>query len=689
MTRFVRWLWWLPIAFVVMVASPASAAAMDPAPEGEGSFLDVFGVTTSNGVSLSQWQLSIDPGGALGIGNPFVQIIQWGWMVWRVGCGAAIWAIDVAQNLLWLKLMRGPLATVVEPLVAVLHETKLAWLLGVVGVAIAFVSWRYGKTGAAILETIGVVVMFSLATGILADPVSGITDSGGVIEQVQGVGDEATATLGKGEGGSGASKTSQRLADLAIAQPAQLFNFGRLVPAKCQGVYAEALKKGPHEEDDAAVRDAVNGCDDSVKPQGVTMLFGTWVVLSPTLYTVMFFGGVLGVVVIGLGGWIVWLSVQLVWDAIKGIAPGSGRASLIITLTSIGVALVLFVLAMIFLAVGTQALLELYTYATGPEFGLDPFTVYLITDALIVLLAVMFVVKVVGAVRKARAKGEKIARSLSPKPRPMPQPVTQRLLNSRPGKVLDRATSSAVGNMVGNGALGQMLGAPARAGSGSKIGGASADGRKQQPKQGATGTPTGNAARGSKLKSTANLAGKAGALAFHSTLGLPVAAPKFAAAAKAAATQRSDAMRGKLSAARDRVNAVNDYGNEWTHNVGVAAKWTSRAVGASHAASLLAPPLAPVAAAASIALSARQERRRQEQQRPAPPGTRTQQHGSSTPGTAPKPPTAPASPTDGPRDARAQKPAESLATKLAHAKANAAKVSSKPSTMPYQGSGRR
>lgn len=674
-SRVTTRLWWLPPALALPFAAPAAAAPMEPdAGAQASSFLDVFGVSTTNGVSLSQWQLSIDPGGTMGIGNPFVQLIQLGWMVWRVGCGAALWLIDVAQNLLWLKLLRGPMNTILDPMIVLLHETKLAWLLGVVGVAIALLSWKYGKTGAAVMEILGVLVMFSLATGVLANPASGLTKPGGVIEKVQGAGEEATAALGDGQGDSGTSKTSQRLADLAIAQPAQLFNFGRLVPTKCQDVYTAALNQGPYEEDDAAVRDAVSGCDENVTPQNVTMIFGTWTALAPTLYTVMAFGGLLGGAIIGLGLLIVWWSVQLVWDAIKGIAPGAGRASLIITLTYIGVGLVVFVLAMIALAVGTQGLLELYTTATGPEFGMDPFTVYFITDALLLLLAIGFVVKLVGAIRKARRQGEKIAKSLSPKPRAMPQPVTQRLANSPIGGFAKGAGASAVGNLVGNGGLGQKSKNSPRHPAGAR-------GDTGGPANGpSSGTAQGQQ-RGSMLKSTLGAASKAGALAFHSTLGLPVAAPKAVAAAKTAAHARSTAMHTKLDAAKARVHtradAVNDYGNEWTHNVGVAARWTSRALGATQAASLIAPQLAPVAAAASIAVSARDGRG----MNPQPALTR--QHGAPTPAARPQPaPTPPRPAADG--AAAASSPSRDLSAKLARAKTTAARPSPKASPMPYQ-----
>lgn len=260
----------------------------------------LFNAHDSHGLSISQYQLSIDMGGVTNLNAmPLGQMLQFTWACYVWWIGFIGWLADWTLQMDWVPYVVGPISEVSQRLhdsiLAPLGLTSLAGQ-GVMGmlmaIAAALGAWKASRVGAAsgILSIIVSSAAAALAVGIFAMPVASIAGSpdnlGKPLVYARGFGIQIVATIqGKTELLPGGTfndvltpgrplpkpaakqdktihvleqvpdelKISTMLVDTLVRPAHQQINYGADIDnGKCSSgssgadAYDEALKKGPY-----------------------------------------------------------------------------------------------------------------------------------------------------------------------------------------------------------------------------------------------------------------------------------------------------------------------------------------------------------------------------------------------------------------------------------------------------------
>ncbi|WP_347350358.1 hypothetical protein [Intrasporangium sp.] len=549
---------------------------------GNGGTLDTFGVLSSAGLRMSQYQLSLDPQtNALGFSfnAVFVGMTQFLWWVYRFVCAFLVWVVNMAAGFGWLGFIRDGLTVIATPIQAMIAEVGLVPLMTAVAALVAGFLLVTGRVGSGLTEMATSATIAALFAGVLANPIRFVTGPDGILLQARDLGLSAAASIGTEDTGGKAlpGAAGARLVDLFVDLPAQLINFGKPLSAQCVKVWHDALAAGPRGDDAPWVRQVVAGCDSAAQAvDGITAL-GTGIVLSPSTVSLLCIAFVIAIGLLLLGVIAVKDTVKLLFYTPRAIAPGEGRTEFFRCLTSAAMCAFGILMLLILLTIQLELLELVFTNAVKPAAqgggGYNPILAFFLTDLLLVIGGVMLLTHLARNRKKARAAAERLAKK-----------TTGATGSQRPSMLTAaRRGVATVSQLKLTRAAAGLAAGPAAAAAVGAVGAAAAPGQHAPP-----GHPP---RRVEQLRTAARVTGAVGGaaakLAWGTTLGAPVSVPRWTRAGKAAATQTTEALREKISASRQaatdrvvrRVAAAGAYRDEYTHNLAAAARFAGRATG--------------------------------------------------------------------------------------------------------------
>lgn len=294
------------IAVFVVVFVFANLAGMSAAfGDGEGnsggsSVWRWMDVEDSHGNSAWGYSMSLDYGGITDVGNAvFGGVTGLCWFFYQWFVIASIWLINFALSMEWFDPLRAPAEQVADSLQVILAQAGLApVLLAITAVAAGLLIMK-GAWATAIFEVIVALVVLSLGTGILSNPVDktvGATSGDKVVDSAEGSGWLAQATGAGLELAGGLQKAkyvghtgdtggfddpdqvrediSGQLVDTFLRTPHQLINYGKpLDGTDCEGAYERSLNTTPppqpsYVSGDPSSKDGVTIDSDKVPEQG-------------------------------------------------------------------------------------------------------------------------------------------------------------------------------------------------------------------------------------------------------------------------------------------------------------------------------------------------------------------------------------------------------------------------------------
>lgn len=625
------------VVLPLLLAASGAAFAGDGSQGAANPWLGAFTVKDSHGLSVSSYDLNIDQGGMTSpIKATCALFLMLGWDFYRLIVAIVLWLYDFMLQFKILDILTPPAQVLATTLQTTIGRVGLVSVLLLAAFIVCAVWIQSGKAAAGILELVVSLTLAAAVGSVLANPVAMLTGPHGAIAQARdfGVGLSAQVLSGGANTSSDPTvlqqQTSAKLVDTFVRVPHQLINYGAVIDRDptCVKIYDKVLGEGPW-GDDSTPRDRMGDCNKAYKAaaenpqsglQGMAFVsFGGSVLLA-----------LMAVLVLGMAlitAMTIFEGAKFVLALLKGIIPGAAREDVFVALgvmclcllTIIGV---LFGIGIVMVAVDSL-------FATTSNF--NPLQTFIVMDLLIVLAFVFLILTLAQSRKRGKKLGERMHKALSPQAKAVqsqgrPQPM--RMVMQQAGQVL--TTKKALGGAP----LGQARAAAAGSGAGAVAAGGAAGASGVGAVQG----------RGSAVESVGRGAWQVTKLGLASTVGAPVYAPRAYGAVKNAAVIRKAALHSKFDAAKAqtalnigaKTGQVKGFGQEYVHNVGVAARTVSKVSGATHVAkaamSLGADPMTAGAAAAVTYLASNR--------RPVPPA------GPPTTGIRPAPPS-PGRPTAG------------------------------------------
>ena len=148
---------------------------------GGAAALGPFDLTDGHGIKISQYQLSLDPGGALSpLQTIFYSALTITWDAYRFWIGFIAYVVDWATSLTWVSWITGPMHTVeqslrdqvLQPLnlTSISQAGVMGFLLVLAGAAAA-VHLLKGSHSRGLVEALSSATAAALAVGLLSSPV--------------------------------------------------------------------------------------------------------------------------------------------------------------------------------------------------------------------------------------------------------------------------------------------------------------------------------------------------------------------------------------------------------------------------------------------------------------------------------------------------------------------------------------
>lgn len=435
------------LALLLLIAGAGPALAKG---QSGMSVMDIFDVTTSDGVSLSQQPLALTSEYSVfgqDLPDPFLFLLTAAWNIYRIIAGCALWFLGEAQGGDWRFAVVEAADSTVTPFLAALHQLQLPAVVGTAAFIVVAWVWIRGRAGASLAEAGAVAVFFALAVGLFSTPVGEFTQDGGFLDTSIEAGREISAGMGDGTG-DGGERTQQRLADILVAQPGEILAFGELLNEKCHEEMVAAQLESPGEPE--KVREAVAGCDDKYEEQPpLESVVAVLVFLAPFLSTVLTAMYLLGALLAFLVCAVIWFSVEIGWHAIWAAFPGAARMRLINSLIKAGTAMAALVVVLVVAAVVTQVLVQIFDSVRDGDGGLlATFSAYCVSSLVMALLWIVLWWKTLAHLLKSRGRTEKVKGAVSPsKPTSMPAPRGAPVASGA-AQIGKHAIGSAVGGAV-------------------------------------------------------------------------------------------------------------------------------------------------------------------------------------------------------------------------------------------------
>lgn len=422
--RVLKVLTFAALAFF-LTALPAFAAGDGPEC---GALSSLFNGKDSHGVYLCQYELSLDRGG---VSNP-VKVI-WAAMVdlvWALHTFVVLlgsWFLDFTFSMKWVTWMSYPAMKLGDGLEHMVDRFGATSALLTITALVAVLFMARGRWALGIFELGMALIVASLLTGVLSNPVRTFAGPGGLIMDARDLGAEVAVGL-QDPSAVGSTEDlrrmfSGRLVETFVRKPQQLINYGAVIDGtKCEVKYDQVIKKGPYGSGDnhAPPLEAMKECNKSYGEVGENpgpAMFMSAVALGPVAWIANFFVFVLCFFV-----WVavmsaIYQAIKLVVALVMALLPGGARGSLWMTFAELTIALVMIVFTMVFLSGYLILIQEIYSIE-----GVPAMVLFYLTDVLLVVGVVVYW----KARKRIKEATDRLAAAMSKRPGGAPTALPQR-----------------------------------------------------------------------------------------------------------------------------------------------------------------------------------------------------------------------------------------------------------------------
>lgn len=450
----------------------STAAATDTETSSRAFDLPLVGVTDTHGVPIWRYvELPLDPGNGptyvLRSIRYFIASILWAFYAMPILLMIAM--VEWIVSFEWLSWIAAPFETVAEGVSGVME----AWMIVTLGIAISAlwigVGYLRGRTGAATVEFVMVVLVFGVIASPAADPFSWMTGGGsdtasesGFIQQAADAGAEAGGMTINQEADPENVTLAGSIVDITLRHTMLNMAFGSSLSGDCEDAWNTAALESDNDAED--VRGEVIDCDDAVADANQTDSF-VWLfdylMAWPAAIGVMF---LLGVFLFFL----IWQVFQAFISAVVAVVraflalfPGNSRTAWLNSLFQVVVSGVLIGIYIFMLTVYMWGMGELVDALPAPLIR----TGSILLGILIVIAAITF-----WKMKKAgKSVGERLSKALgktglskdSPEKKPSNFGTTAKNLGSKAYQVRQNTrmiramkTGTTAAATVGTGGIG-------------------------------------------------------------------------------------------------------------------------------------------------------------------------------------------------------------------------------------------
>lgn len=382
------------LALLMGMAGSASAAGSGGPPPA----LNFIRAVDSRGISLWQYEMSLDRGGVTDPGKFFWSLlIDLGWEAYRASLAIVIWLTDWILGFSWLATISTPVLALSDSLTGMVARFGLTAVLTTAAAVVA-VSWMArGRWALGLFELATTLIVASLAVGALASPVQSIAGQDGLLMQSRDLGlsvANGLASNGQQVDADPArmqATTTALLTDTFIRVPAQLMNFGAVIDGgSCESAYDKVLKDGPYGTD-SDIRDAIKDCDEELGTYAENPSVGqvmSLVVLAPATLLILIFAMLLGGSVLLAAVYALYQGLKAIVTLVTGLLPGAARGALWATAADLIIALVTLVFSVVFLAGYLLIIQDTFAASSGGTNNI--MATFFFVDALLIVGMVAF-----------------------------------------------------------------------------------------------------------------------------------------------------------------------------------------------------------------------------------------------------------------------------------------------------------
>lgn len=240
--------WMLAVASGSAHALWSTQDAVQPDPATSEPWDSLTTAQDSHGLTLADYTLSLNTGG---LREPITAasafMIDVGWGLYRLVVGIALWMLEVVTEFTWLDLLRVPADAFANVLESVIGDLGLVPALATISVLISGGWLLWGRTGAAFGEIIITLVVASLFTTAVVNPVGTVAGENGMLATSKDLGLAISQQLMGDDGGGEVRMPSGRVMEAMVRLPHQYINYGTHVDGSgtgCVEAYNTVLRDG-------------------------------------------------------------------------------------------------------------------------------------------------------------------------------------------------------------------------------------------------------------------------------------------------------------------------------------------------------------------------------------------------------------------------------------------------------------
>lgn len=407
------------IQLLLWIAGPAVADGLVDS-RSPAAFLPGFNLADSHGVKMGWFlDLDIDEGGVSNwSGFLAFTITNLLWVCYLYIISLLLYLAKTIFDMEWLNWLAPPIENIADALEKVIASIGWVGLFGVIAAIIAGFMAMKGASVRAIGQIVIAMIVASLATGVLANPVSLLTGDDGALMKAQEYGSEAAVMLVDPEAATGDSDLNvdqaivAPLIDIFVRQPHQVLSFGQIVDGTdCEETYTEAVQGDDDKmgiKDAADPRGAMGDCHKPLKEWADN----TSVLSSGLAVMVLLGNSVLNLFLGGLLALMVWSALMALWEAIKfmisapvGTISGGARGLAWRNISHAGFECLYVVLFLVFIAVYINLIRDFLESV--------PTNVYVIRQIMVNTLLIMGLIIAFIMRRKLKKQGDRMGDALN------------------------------------------------------------------------------------------------------------------------------------------------------------------------------------------------------------------------------------------------------------------------------------